>query len=225
MNRDIVMNGKQFKEFRVATDYLTWERYETQLSQIDFSEVNRERTSVAIAYLRKLFGEDFLREAVENGSSLLPVFINAAPRAKLELVALADSLKRLESVENFHELVSQICDHRASATLPVLQTAARLSRSGFEVSLEPTVAVSSPSGEVREKVPDIRLWAPWTREEFFVEVSRLRKSNQMNKSSNAFMAIWMLADSIGDLVPGGLTDILNPRSMPVYSQCFCAGLH
>jgi hypothetical protein len=119
-------------------------------------------------------------------------------------------------VANFRELVTQICDHRANSALPVLQTAARLSCSGFEVSLDPTIQVSAPNGTVRGKVPDIKLKEPNTRDKIFVEVSRLLKSDHQNNSSNTFMTIWMLADSIRDMVPGGLTDILNPKLMPVF---------
>jgi hypothetical protein len=210
------MNANFFESLVTSTDYLNWDRYYKQLPAIDLSETDRQRTRNSIDYLRNLFGEDFLRNSFANGSSLFSLFINAAPRAKQELISLADSLKGLEGVENFRELVSQIGDHRANGAISVLQTAARFSRSGFEVSLDPTVRVSTPSGIVREKVPDIRLLDPETGEVAFVEVSRLRRSTDQDKSSRAFRAIWVLVDSLRDMVPGALDDITNPKWMRVY---------
>jgi len=210
------MSTNPFEMFRTRDDYLNWDRYDEQLPAIDLSEDNRQRTSDAISYLRNLLGEDFLRNAFANGSSLLSLFINAAPRARLELVYLAESLKGLEQVENFKELVSQIGDHRVDAAISVLQTAARLSRSGFEVSLDPTVRINTPSGIVRDKVPDLRLFNSEAAEVAFVEVSRLRKSTKQDKSSRAFQAIWMLVESVRYMVPGALDDITKPKWMRAY---------
>ena len=210
------MSTNPFEVFRKLDDYLNWDRYNEQLPAIELSENNRCRTRDSFAYLRNLFGEDFLRDAFASGSSLLSLFINAAPRARLELATLAESLKGLEEAKNFKELVSQIGDHRADAAISVLLTAARLARLGFEVSLDPTVQITTPSGIVRDKVPDLRLFNPETSEVVFVEVSRLRKSTKQEKSRQAFQAIWMLVDSIRYMTPGALDDIANPKWMRVY---------
>jgi hypothetical protein len=142
--------------------------------------------------------------------------MNAAPRARLELATLAESLKGLQDVKNFRGLVSQIGDHRVDAALSVLETAARLSRAVFEVSLDPTVQVITPGGIVRHKVPDLKLCDWKTGEVVFVEVSRLRKSSEQDKSSQAFHAIWMLVDSIRYMSPGALDDVIKAKWMRAY---------
>lgn len=210
------MSTNPFEVFRTRDDYLNLDRYDEQLAAIDLSEVDRQRTKDAISYLRSLFGDDLLRDAFANGSSLLSLFINAAPRARLELVSLAESLKGLEQVENFKNLVSQIGDHRVDAAISVLQTAARLSLSGFDVSLDPTVRISTPSGIVRNKVPDLKLVNAETGEVAFAEVSRLRKSTKQEKSSRASRTIWMTVDSVRYMAPGALDDITKPKWMRAY---------
>ena len=207
------MSTNPFEMFRTRDDHLNFDRYIEQLPAIDLSEVNRQRTSAAISYLRSLFGDDFLRDAFANGSSLLSLFINAAPRARLELISFADSLKGLEQVENFEKLVSEIGDHRVNAAISVLQTAARFSLSGFEVSLDPIVRISTLSGIVRDKVPDLKLVNAETGEVVFAEVSRLRRSTKQEKSSHAFRTIWMAVDSIRYMTPGALDDITQPKWM------------
>lgn len=202
--------------FRTRDDHLNFDRYIEQLPAIDLSETDRQRTSAAISYLRNLFGDDFLRDAFANGSSLLSLFINAAPRARLELISFAESLKGLEEVENFENLVSEIGDHRVNAAISVLQTAARFSLSGFDVSLDPTVRISTPGGIVRDKVPDLKLVNAETGEVVFAEVSRLRRSTKQEKSSHAFRTIWMAVDSIRYTAPGALDDITKPKWMRAY---------
>jgi hypothetical protein len=209
------MNVHPFESREQAVDYLNWDRFNEQLPEIDLSETDRQRTRDAIAYFRGLFGEDFLVDAFASGSSFISLFLNRVPGAKLEFVFLAESLKLLEGVENFDELVAQIRDHRANGAIPVLQTAARVLRCGFQVSLEPTVHVNTPRG-VREKKPDIRLSNPETGELIFVEVSRLRKGDDQKKSNRAFLAIWQLVHSVMDMVPGAFDDITNIKFMPIY---------
>jgi hypothetical protein len=210
------MSTNPFEMFRTHDDYLNLDRYDEQLPAIDLSEIDRQRASDAISYLRDLFGDDFLRDAFANGSSLLSLFLNAAPRARLELVSLAESLKGLEQVENFENLVSEIGDHRVNAAISVLQTAARFSQSGFDVSLDPTVWISTPSGIGRNKVPDLKLVNADTGEVVFAEVSRLRKSTKQEKSSRAFQAIWMTVESVRNMAPGALDDIARPKWMCAY---------
>ena len=210
------MSMNPFEMFRTHDDHFNFDRYIEQLPAIDLSEIDRQRTGAAISYLRNLFGDNFLRDAFVNRSSLLSLFINAAPRARLELVSLAESLKGLEQVENFENLVSEIGDHRVNAAISVLQTAARFSLTGFDVSLDPTVRISTPGGIVRDKVPDLKLSNPETGEVVFAEVSRLRKSTKQEKNSHAFRSIWMAVDSIRYMGPGALDDVANPKWMRAY---------
>jgi len=209
------MNIDPFENREQAADYLNWDRFNEQLSEIDLSEADRQRTRDAIAYFRDLFGDDFLVDAFVNGNSFVSLFLNRVPSAKLEFVFLAESLKILQGVENSAELVAQIRDHRTNAAIPVLQTAARFLRSDFQVSLEPTVQVNTPKG-MREKKPDIRLSDPETGEIIFVEVSRLRKGDDQKKSNRASLAIWQLVHSVMHMVPGAFDDITNIKWMPIY---------
>jgi hypothetical protein len=209
------MNVHPFENRQQAADYLNWDRFNEQLPEIDLSEADRQRTRDAIAYFRDLFGDDFLVEAFVNGNPFVSLFLNRVPGAKLEFVSLAESLKMLQGVENFDELVAQIRDHRANAAISVLQTAARLLRCGFQVSLDTAVQVNTPTG-VREKKPDIRLTDPETGEIIFVEVSRLRRGDDQKKSGRAFLEIWQLVHFVMHMVPGALDDITNPKWMRIY---------
>jgi hypothetical protein len=72
-----------------------------------------------------------------------------------------------------------------------VETAGRFRKLGFQVSFEPSIKILTRKGQGIKK-PDIKLTNQKTKEEIFVEVSRLRKSDEQKTSENSFHTIWRI---------------------------------
>ncbi len=129
--------------FRGEDDYVNWDRYEQQVELIKLTDTERARARWSLQYLRTLLGEDFLKTAFRKGHPLLSWFLNAAPRARLSLIGLAEALKALEGADNFDGLVARLKDpRRAGEALTVLEAAYRFLCAGFEVDFDPSVMLA-----------------------------------------------------------------------------------
>jgi hypothetical protein len=173
-------NSQQF--FKGPEDYERWDPY---ILECDFIEglttEDRQRAKQALKYLRKVLGRDFLKDALEQGHPLLPLFLNRAPWTRLKLIGLADALEKMRGAENFKTTLKRIKDvppkgqeGEFAAGYSVLQMAYRFFRAGFRVRF-----VDDRRGSHRR--PDLELFNDETGEEVFVEVSVLRIAAEVEK--------------------------------------------
>src|SRR4051794_32596741 len=93
--------------FKTVDDHVSWDIYEEQNSFFeDLTDDEKLRATTGVRYLRYLFGEYFLRSAVETGNPMFGwFFANAAPHARRSLIRLAEELKSFESRPGFGRLV------------------------------------------------------------------------------------------------------------------------
>lgn len=177
--------------FRSEEDYFDWDKYYEQLDQIKLSDIDRVRAREALRYLRGLLGEDFLRNSREKGHPLLSDFLNAAPRVRLQMIALAEALKSLSKADKFDDLLKRIKHPGTCAeALSVLDAAYKFLRAGFTVSFEPVVNIPNKVGVIRPKRPDFKVKDNETGEEIFVEVSRLRAGLKQNRINRTYHVIF-----------------------------------
>lgn len=130
------MNKNPFEVFENEDDFVSWDKYREQLDLIELAEADRSRARRSISYLRKLLGEGFLQIARQQGNPLLSwFFMNAAPRARLSLIAFAEALEALEKGVKFDGLAARIKDAgRVEEALTVLDAAYKFLSAGFGVS-------------------------------------------------------------------------------------------
>src|SRR5947209_11576590 len=94
--------------FNSRDDYFDWDKYDEQLDHIELSDIDRDRSRGSLRYLRALLGEEFLRDNRKTGNPMLSCFLNAAPRARLQIIDLAEALKALEKAGKFDDLLKRI---------------------------------------------------------------------------------------------------------------------
>jgi hypothetical protein len=177
--------------FRSSSDYHSWDKYLEQLDLIELSSVDNKGAKDALISLRSFFGENFLKRCFQKGHPLRSDFANSAPIARLQLTRLAECIHFAERCPGFDQVAKRLKrprDYAEAAT--VLETAADFGHAGFDITFEPKVSVTSISGRITTKKPDLILSSPDTDEKVIVEVSRLRKSAAQVKSSSTFDTIW-----------------------------------
>jgi hypothetical protein len=172
-------NSQQF--FKGREDYERWDPY---ILECDFIEglttEDRQRAKQALEYLRKVFGRNFLKDALEQGHPLLPLFLNRAPWTRLKLIGLAEALEKMRGAENFKTAFKRIknvlpigTDGQFAAGYSVLQIAYQFFRAGFRVRFV------DERGSYKR--PDLDLFNDETGEELSVEVSVLHTPADVKK--------------------------------------------
>lgn len=181
-----------FEVFQSEEDYLSWDKYIEQLDSIDLSEANRKRARESLLYLRKMLGENFLRDNKEKGHPIIfPYLVNAALRAKLLMIRLAEEMKALEGANNFDDLLKRV-KHSTNCgeAISVLTSAYKFLQTGFTVSFEPVVDIPNSVGIVRPKRPDFFITDDETNEEIFVEISRSMTGAKQVLTSHTYHTIF-----------------------------------
>jgi hypothetical protein len=212
------MDRNPFEVFKTEADYVSWDRYDEQLDLIELTDAQRDRARMSIMYLRKLLGEDFLQIAGRQGSPIFYwFFTNAAPPARLALISFAEALEALEKADKFNDLVSRIKDaRRVEEALTVLDAAYKFLSAGFCVGFDPEVLVAGKHGVMQPKMPDLKLTDEETREEIFVEVSRLRTGAKQNQLSRTHSVLWNVVHGTVDTDPGVWEDLSNSKYVLPY---------
>ena len=147
---------------------------------------------VAIAHLRKVFGEDFSCFPPRLFANLL----NQAGWIYRWLDWLSRSLRDLESCRGFDALIARLVDRdRFEEALSVLETADRFFGAGFSVSFDVPVRI----GDV-DKVPDLHVVDPDTRTSFDCEISVMYRSHEDRKAAERSSRLfYSILNAAGDL--------------------------
>jgi hypothetical protein len=188
--------------FQEPGDKYDWDKYLEQLEFIELSESERKQASEAIQFLRGLFGETFLKKCFHNRHPFYYEFANSVPMARLRVIRFADSLQALENATGFDGIMTRLKrakqpdEFKEAST--VVETADRFQKTGLTIIFEPEVEITTTAGIKGFKNPDLKLINPKTGEEIFVEVSRLRESDEQITSANSFRTIWFLIHRIMD---------------------------
>jgi hypothetical protein len=152
--------------FKTHEDYVSWDKDEEQVDLIkELPDEQKRELKSDLKCLRRLLGEQFLRNAADEGN---PVFFwlfrNAAPHAKRSLMRLARELRSFENADGFTSLVRRLKGaEKAGEALTVLAAASRFRDAGFIISLDPALKES-------RKVPDLKIVDCDNGEELYVEV-------------------------------------------------------
>jgi hypothetical protein len=188
--------------FQKPEDKYNWDKYLEQLEFIELSDSQKKRAYQAIQFLRLLFGETFLKKCFSSRHPFYQELSNSAAMARLRLIRFAESLRSLKNAEGFDGIIirlkkaKQPDEFKEAST--VVETADRFQKSGLTIIFEPKVEVMTTSGIKKSKNPDLKIINPQTSEEIFVEVSRLRESDEQGTSANSFNTIWFLLRRIMD---------------------------
>ena len=149
-------------------DYQSWEKLAAHCDSIDqLSDLEKEQAKRSFTFLRGELGEDFLVRAYSEGHPLAANIGNLAPWTRRWVAHFADSLRELQTAENYSRLLTLLkSKERAAEALLTTKFAAMLSKAGFGVTIDPPITVQGV-----EKVPDLRLIDAASGEELYVEVS------------------------------------------------------
>lgn len=124
----------------IATDWHSWAALEALVrDDADLSDDLRTRTLAAVATLRALLGEEWMRgETSEH--PILSLFWNQAEWTRERLCTLADALTTINRFPGGAQLVARVCQgaEAASAALLEIETAVRALTHGCAIELEPT---------------------------------------------------------------------------------------
>jgi hypothetical protein len=178
------MTENPFEMFRTPEDYVNWDRYDEQINALDLSLSDQARVRSALQYFRAILGETFLKETLTIGHHFVSLFTNAAPRERIYLAELAESMKGLEGSDGFERLKERISSRNPETSaegVSVLEIARRLHSAGFSISFEPKTYVTQRSGEKRAKFPDLRIDDRDSPQGISVEVSRLLVGESQRK--------------------------------------------
>ena len=179
--------------FHEPDDYFKWDKYIDQIDLIELSKQDKQRAVDALRFLQSLLGETFLKRGFRTGHVVCRELVNSAPVARLRLIRFANlirSLEKFQGIDGFTRNLRRADDFVESST--VFNTAEGFCQAGFTIVFEPSVPVSSASGKVTLKHPDLLLTHTEIPEKIFVEVSRLRRSEAQLGSENTFNTIWWL---------------------------------
>lgn len=186
-------NPNPHSVFQEHNDHFNWDKYIEQIDLIELSNPDKRRAKEALKFLRSILGDNFLKKGFRTGHVVCRELANSAPVARLRLIRFVDlirTLKKFQGIDDFLKYLRRPDDFVEIST--VLDTAAEFSRTGFTISFEPSVPVTSVSGKVTRKRPDLLISNPAIPEKIFVEVSRLRRGEAQLRSEVTFNTIWGL---------------------------------
>ncbi|MBI3706676.1 MAG: hypothetical protein HY246_03190 [Proteobacteria bacterium] len=137
------------------------------------SPLEREKAKRAFAQLRKVFGNDFLKESYDNNHPMIGWRIaNQAPWTRKWCIWFSEAIERAESAKGFSKILERLCDSRRfDEGLSVLDVADRLARAKFSIEFDEPVTI-----EGTKKIPDLRISNADVDEIFYGEVSVLGQS-------------------------------------------------
>jgi len=218
------MSSNPHEIFVTKEDHWSWDKYILQCDLIELSDVDRQRAKDSFQYLRGVLGEGYLRRAYRQQNPMLFwYFTNAAGRARLSLIRLAEALKGLQGAPGYEAILKRIRRPKSLEDLlegrSVIEVAQKFLRAGFSVEFEPRVSVPNHLGVAAHKRPDMRITDKETGEELIVEVSRMLPSDRQNLIDRTYDVIWrVLIDDAMHSDPEAFKDLLNPRYLLPYAR-------
>lgn len=167
-------------------DYMDWDKLINHCETINnLTELEREKAKRAFVFLRKEFGEDFLKNAFTDHHPIVQYIINLAPWTRRWIIWFAESIKELKEQENYPSLLEKLKDNeKFEEGLSILDIAYKFSKAGFNISFDPVINVSE-----RKKIPDLKLIDRNVKEELFVEVAGLGESKIARDASETMQRI------------------------------------
>lgn len=188
--------------FRAKLDNTNWDKYIEQIDLIRLTKKQKADFLSAVQYLRSLFGENFLKKCLRHGHPFMSQMLNAAPMARLQFIEFARSIEEVSHSAGFAEWVKKFTRTKESDKFieasTVLENAFLFQKAGFAIEFEPTVKVRLPSGESREKHPDLKLNNPRNGEDIFVEVSQLKTGDGEHKAAATYHSIYQVVHAAID---------------------------
>lgn len=182
--------------FQNKTDNTNWDKYVEQIDLIKLTKKQKKELQESIQFLRKTFGENFLKKCFYNKHPFMSQMLNAAPISRLKVIKFAKSIKDLCYSTGFETWVKKFKKTKYSSEFieasTVLENAHNFYKAGFTIEFEPEIEVRLPNGKMRKKNPDLKITNPINNEEIFIEVSEMKSSDGQRKSSNAYHTIWWL---------------------------------
>lgn len=211
------MDVNPFEIFRTEEDRWSWDCYIRQCDLIQLTDTQRHEVKSSFEYLRSVLGEGFLRRADKQYNPLFFwYFRNAAPMARLSMVRFADALRACEQAGNYNRILRRIkkpknLEHDLAEAISLVEVAEKFASSGFDVEFEPAVQVVDRRGTVKTKRPDLTIVDQENGQRIYVEVSRLRKSDDQNLRSRTYHVIWNVMHGAMWSDPEALRDVTKPK--------------
>jgi len=176
-------------------DYKNWEKLALHCETIkELTDFEKEKAKRAFQFLKNEIGDTFLDEAFKERHPIFQYIINLAPWTRKWIIWFADALRELREQENYRSLLNRIKDkNKFIEGLSVLEIAYKLSKAGFNITVDPSVRISS-----NEKIPDLKLVDEDTKEELFVEISILGESRI---ARDAFQTMQRITEPLWQSVP------------------------
>lgn len=150
----------------------------------DLTGEQREEVMESIFKIKEVFGEDWLKKAVETRHPLFEMyFINMAPWTRFWLLDFGKKLKDIENIPNSNELVNRLKGADSySASVAELEVLSKLKRAGIDVELYPKVV----SG-----VPDLKAVVDGV--EIFIEVTEMGASEESMEAGRTHRLVHLVA--------------------------------
>ena len=183
------MSDTSTNNLSTIDDYLDWNNLINNCEKLDLSALDKTNAKVALKFLSKELGNDFLRNGFASQHPILGNYIfNQAPWTRKWLTWFANSLKEIKDQDNYQNLLKRLKDSdKYKEALSVFKIAVKLSLSGFSISIDPKISKSE-----RTKIPDLKIINNENGEELFVEVSIQGRSIIAKEAS-------MTSEKINDL--------------------------
>jgi hypothetical protein len=170
-----------------AEDYWNWDKL-IQHSQIieKLTPFEKEKVKRAFQFLREELGEEFLKDAFNEGHPICEYIRNLAPWTRKWIIWFAEALSELKNQENYPSLLNRIKDKtKFEEGISILKFGFKFSKAGFKLIVDPIVEIS----EEKKKIPDLKLIDKDTEEELFVEIAQLGPSEIEEQAHQTMEAI------------------------------------
>lgn len=177
-----------------------WEYWIELTDKIEnLTDDEKQQAKNALVKIKRFFGLD-VNTLIESGHPFGHYLINEVAETRRWFVYFIDAIETTLS-QNGRSLVDKLRNkEKFYETLFELDIANRFIKAGFEVKFYPKIA---------DKIPDLQIINPQTKEAFFVEISELGSSEQTKEALNTM-------DTISDvLTKNRLVNLANE------SLCLC----
>lgn len=174
---------KKQEIFKDTKDYYNWDK-QIEFVQYydDASALLKARSKKAFQILKEDFGTSYYKQVEfrEENYTLSFSLLNEANWSREWLCWFAESIKELRHQQNFKTLIDRLKNERKFREgLSVLEAARKLYDVGFSIDFDQSISYDG-----RNKLPDMRVTCEATKEEFYVEVSVLDRSDALKRNSS-----------------------------------------
>lgn len=150
------------------------------LNAEEINEIDKREIIEALNFLKKHFGNGFLKSQARKNHTILFYISNKARHSFLWLIWLKKNLNYFleQESDSFKSLLKKLKNHKLvnNEGIPFVEISSKLLRAGFNVEIEPIVKDFI-------KNPDMVIINPRNKEKIYLEVSRLNESDERKMGS------------------------------------------